>query len=106
MTKNQKEKTIKTIRDQINLVEEEISQRQNELRELTNQLEAIALEEEDSSTDTELEVGDHVRSINDPHLNRTGTVVTAGSYWVRVRCDKHRSKIFKKAKHNLRLTHN
>ena len=112
MTKNttsskssSKNKKIKEVKSEITTIQQKIREKQASLKALTDRLEELALEEEesDTSSETDFEIGDHVISITDPHRGRTGVVIYAGNYWVRVRCDKNKKQSFKKAKTNLRL---
>ena len=78
---------------------------ESNMESLTRLLHTLDIEEleEGSSSEARLEIGDHVIATTNPHLGRIGTVVYAGNYWTRVICDADKD-IFKKAKHNLRLT--
>ena len=101
---------------EINRVKKEVAKVQKDIRSCNRALEELntRLSELElySSSDEEdlvqLQVGDRVVPITEPHLGRYGTVEAVGNYWVTVRADwavivkGRRQTTYKKARHNLR----
>ena len=97
---------IKETQKDLKLTKKHLVACETSLDNLREELETLILQSSSSEEeeDTDLNVGDHVISITEPHRGRTGELVYVGNYWARARCDKDNKVIFKKAKTNFRVT--
>ena len=100
---------VKAIQEDLNKARKNIKKATKDIEELTDRLKELEVY---SSSSEELQdlikIGDQVEATTEPHKGRTGTVTSAGSYWVTVKADwiqiikGKQVSTYRKARHNLK----